>query len=247
MISLFIASYASLLPGQLSSSCKLTELIFHVSLLSRVGGWLVGWLGGVELKLKLNSAQLKLELGLSLAIIIIFKYSLFCSRPAMKALILIHHHHWRMRAKVFYSRTKMSNFIWQKKNPRGNPSQDCPIPMAGCYHVQRIFNHLLLWWKSAELWYSLTADHCITSYSVYVAFATSFRILEQFSHHKFLFIHYIQNKIQIMTLPSSSFPVQLSLISQIFQISLFYILVQGRLFCSLLIFLLGRDSHSKGG
>jgi hypothetical protein len=33
-----------------------------------VGGWVVGWLGGVKLKLKLNSAQLKLELGLSLAI-----------------------------------------------------------------------------------------------------------------------------------------------------------------------------------
>jgi hypothetical protein len=28
-----------------------------------------GWVGGVKLKLKLNSAQLKLELGLSLAII----------------------------------------------------------------------------------------------------------------------------------------------------------------------------------
>jgi hypothetical protein len=33
-----------------------------------VGGWVVvGWVGGVKLKLKLNSAQLKLEFGLSLA------------------------------------------------------------------------------------------------------------------------------------------------------------------------------------
>ena len=29
---------------------------------------MVGWVGGVKLKLKLNSAQLKLEFGLSLAI-----------------------------------------------------------------------------------------------------------------------------------------------------------------------------------
>jgi hypothetical protein len=31
-----------------------------------------GWLGGVKLKLKLNSAQLKLEFGLSLAITSLF-------------------------------------------------------------------------------------------------------------------------------------------------------------------------------
>jgi hypothetical protein len=39
---------------------------FQVSLLSRVVGWVVGWVG--EIEMKTNSAQLELELGLSLAI-----------------------------------------------------------------------------------------------------------------------------------------------------------------------------------
>ena len=44
---------------------------FDLSLLSRVGGWLVGWVGGVyELTLKLTSASTKVgvEVELSLAI-----------------------------------------------------------------------------------------------------------------------------------------------------------------------------------
>ena len=47
-----------------------TGVKFQVSLLSRVVGWLVGWLGGGwgEIEIKANSAQLELELGLSLAI-----------------------------------------------------------------------------------------------------------------------------------------------------------------------------------
>jgi hypothetical protein len=41
---------------------------FQVSLLSRLGGWVVGWLGGWgEIEIKANSAQLELEFGLSLA------------------------------------------------------------------------------------------------------------------------------------------------------------------------------------
>jgi hypothetical protein len=36
-------------------------------------GWGGGWVGGSELKIKLNSAQLELELGLSLAKVNIFK------------------------------------------------------------------------------------------------------------------------------------------------------------------------------
>jgi hypothetical protein len=54
-----VSSYPSMLP-----------LVYQLRLNSKsscfpgVGGW---WLGGVKLKLKLNSAQLELELGLSLA------------------------------------------------------------------------------------------------------------------------------------------------------------------------------------
>ena len=56
-----IASYVSLLPGRLIKSDIPIEAKFQVSPLS--------WVGGLKLKLNLNSAQLKLELGLSLATI----------------------------------------------------------------------------------------------------------------------------------------------------------------------------------
>ena len=62
-----IASYVSLLSGQLIKSDILVYLLRLNFKFRYFPGWVGGWLGGVKLKLKLNSAQLKLELGLSLA------------------------------------------------------------------------------------------------------------------------------------------------------------------------------------
>ena len=54
-----------------------------------MGGWLVGWLGGVKLKLKLNSAQLKLELGLSLEKVIL---NLYISVSFCSCCLMFHDH-----------------------------------------------------------------------------------------------------------------------------------------------------------
>ena len=79
MLAYSLASYANLVPDQLARFGIPAETKYQVSLLFRGGlvaqsmwsvvcaGYVVG---GVKLKIKLNSAQLDLELGLNLAIYI---------------------------------------------------------------------------------------------------------------------------------------------------------------------------------